>query len=463
MRFLSYLTRHPIPSRQTLREINPLTWYGALWWTLALATLIIAYSLIATINNRFLVAIPARGGTITEGIIGAPRLINPLLATTDTDVSLTRLVYNGLLSRDGSTPDLAASYSISPDNLTYTFTLKDKLKWSDGKALTSADVAFTMSKLVSFSYISVSTPDEQTIVFTLPSPENTFISKLTVGIIPKHVWEGLEQDTPSYNKANLVPVGSGPFKIRTILSDNSIPVEMRLVRNKHYAGEKPYLDGYRIHFFDNQSELLQAINQGSIDVTMSATSDTMQRVVNDDFSVSTITSTKTISLVRLPGEPALANPSIVRAVDGSIDKASILATVEHGYGILPTQEEASDVRTPLTISINVENDPHLLEAAQALAQELGSLGITTSVKAFDYGTFQDSLTARQFGIALVESSEIPAGYQSALVLYTLGYPFLYTHDVHPILPDVIRQTSDRYDRVTRWHTKIDNVWKLFSK
>src|ERR1035437_8882325 len=74
--------------------------------------------LLVKINNAFMVEVPEEGGSITEGIVGAPTLINPVLALSDADKDVTSIVYNGLMRKtsDGSfIPDLAESYTISPD------------------------------------------------------------------------------------------------------------------------------------------------------------------------------------------------------------------------------------------------------------------------------------------------------------------------------------------------------------
>ena len=73
------------------------------------------------LNNHFLILVPMSGGAITQGVIGAPQFINPVLAATDADQDLVALVYSGLLRygpNGNLIPDLAQSYSVSPDGLT---------------------------------------------------------------------------------------------------------------------------------------------------------------------------------------------------------------------------------------------------------------------------------------------------------------------------------------------------------
>jgi peptide/nickel transport system substrate-binding protein len=83
-----------------------------------------------------MVKVPMEGGTLTEGIIGSPRFINPLLATSDADLDMTALVYSGLMRKGGNgemIPDLAEKVDISKDGLTYIFTLKNKIYFHDNK------------------------------------------------------------------------------------------------------------------------------------------------------------------------------------------------------------------------------------------------------------------------------------------------------------------------------------------
>ncbi len=105
--------------------------------------------LLVKINDFFLVTIPARGGSFSEALVGTPRFINPLLAMSDSDRDLSSLVYSGLTREmpDGSLiPDLAESYSVSTDTLTYTFFIKPTATFQDGTPVTADDIAFTVLK-----------------------------------------------------------------------------------------------------------------------------------------------------------------------------------------------------------------------------------------------------------------------------------------------------------------------------
>src|SRR3989344_853352 len=84
--------------------------------------------LLVQVHNSFLVEVPSFGGKFTEGVVGSPRFLNPILALSDTDKDLSSLVYSGLLKSDGSgnfVPDLAESYTISETAFEYDFVIRN--------------------------------------------------------------------------------------------------------------------------------------------------------------------------------------------------------------------------------------------------------------------------------------------------------------------------------------------------
>src|SRR3989338_467793 len=95
-----------------------------LFLLLSISTIILLFK----INNQFLITVPNKGGSLSEGIIGTPRFVNPILALSEADRDLTALVYSGLMRKtpEGDLiPDLAESYEVSDDGLTYIFILRD--------------------------------------------------------------------------------------------------------------------------------------------------------------------------------------------------------------------------------------------------------------------------------------------------------------------------------------------------
>src|SRR3989344_1576718 len=108
-------------------------------------------TLLWQVNNAYLVEVPTRVGTLTEGVVGNPRFINPVLAISEADKNLVALIYSGLIR---ITPtgeienDLASEISISEDRRTYTVHIDENARFHDNAPVTAEDVIFTIQKIV---------------------------------------------------------------------------------------------------------------------------------------------------------------------------------------------------------------------------------------------------------------------------------------------------------------------------
>ena len=184
-----------------------------------------------------------------------------------------------------------------------------------------------------------------------------------------------------------------------------------------------------------------------------------------------------------------SNQAMLSLITESIDRARITDTVVHGYGLpagTPTYTQPastpdatiqslqsigytyrdgvlSQKGSPVGFSLAVENQPDLLEAAQLFAQELGTIGITVVVKAFDPGTFKQEMSAQTYGMVLVHSTELNPSYTPLITLYTEAYPFITKRNIFTPIPSYLPESRDRYDTVTDWHTRVNRVWKFFTR
>ena len=156
--------------------------------------------ILENINKSYMVKIPMEGGSVSEGIIGTPRFINPILANSMVDKDLVSLIYSGLMRKnsDGKLiPDLAEKYEISKDGLTYTFTLKDNIYFQDEKPVTVDDVIFTINKIKdpiiknskkgNWDGVSIEKVNKKTIKFVLKQPYAFFLNNTTLGIMPAYL------------------------------------------------------------------------------------------------------------------------------------------------------------------------------------------------------------------------------------------------------------------------------------
>ncbi|MBA3733006.1 hypothetical protein H0W91_01370 [Patescibacteria group bacterium] len=236
-------------------------------------------SLLYQVNKLFLVQVPDYGGKITEGVVGSPRFVNPILASSDIDRDLTSLLYSGLLKvgENGELlPDLAESFNISDDGLTYTFVIKNNAVFHDGKKVTADDVIFTIEKAedtslkspreVNWRGVKVEKIDDRTVTFSLKQAYSPFIQNATLGILPKHIWNTANVEEFPFSQFNINPVGAGPYKVDSITySSSGLPSEYHLTSFNKYTLGRPYITTLVIKSYSNEKDESEAYKNGSVD------------------------------------------------------------------------------------------------------------------------------------------------------------------------------------------------------
>ncbi|MBI2003661.1 MAG: hypothetical protein HYS78_01650 [Parcubacteria group bacterium] len=245
-------------------------------------TLVIIISLFAIPVGYWLkstYAGPDFGGRVSEGLVGEPRFINPLLLSTDTDRDLAQLVYSGLLKNDGKgnfVPDLAEGFSVSDDGLAYRFNLRKDVKWHDGKSFSADDVLFTVKTVqnqefsspqrVNWQGVGTFKIDDFTVEFKLKDPYAQFVNNLNLGILPAHLWQEVKPSSFILNELNLKPVGTGPYKFFK-LKKNKLGrlTSYELVANKDYFLGRPYIDSFEFKFYSTEEELIQSFNLSRVE------------------------------------------------------------------------------------------------------------------------------------------------------------------------------------------------------
>ena len=229
--------------------------------------------------RQITVAVPGVGKTYTEGIIKEPRTINPIWASQDAERDLSRLIFSGLLAYSGDgkiEPDLAESYEISKDGKNYTVALRKNALWHDGKKITADDVLFTIKTIQNPQYksvvranwqgVTVEKLDDYTLRFNLRIPYSPFIENLTVGILPKHLWENVAPEKSFLHELNLKPVGSGPYEFDGFKQEKDGSISWyKLSRNSRYYREGPYLKTITFVFLKSEEGALTAWRKGLID------------------------------------------------------------------------------------------------------------------------------------------------------------------------------------------------------
>ena len=313
------------------------------------------------INKKFLVEIPTYGGSFTEGVVGRPGFINPVIALSRTDADLAQLIYSGLFRPlpDGSLAlDLASKYTVSDDGITYTVTLSDNAYFHDGAPVTADDVIFTIGKIkdpllksplrASWDGVAIEKIDDKTIAFTLAQAYAIFLENLTVGIVPKHIWENFTAEDFMNSTYNGSPIGSGPYKIKNIKRNRSGAAEYYdLAAFKDFILGEPYIDTVRVVFFPDEESLLRAHENGDIDTVggippLWASAESRKKLTNS-FPLARI-----FAVFLNQNEAQIFTHTEVReALEKAVDRQKIIAEVLGGYG--------HEIKGPIPNGI-IEND-----------------------------------------------------------------------------------------------------------
>lgn len=303
-------------------------------------------SILQNINKSFMVSVPMKGGKTTEGIIGTPRFINPILAFSDADQDMVSLIYSGLMRKDPDgnlIPDLAEKYETSKDGLTYTFILKDKIYFHDNKPITIDDIIFTINKIKdpktkspkkgNWDSVAVSKIDEKIIKFTLKQPYSSFLENTTLGIMPAYLWDSSPIEL---NEKNIEPIGSGPYKINKVSKQSSGLVDYYdLVPFKKFKLGEPYLKKITLHFYQNEESLISALQSGEVSQISSITPTNAQKLKEQDYRVESLTLPRVFGLFFNQNQNQIfTNKNIVNAINLAIDKETIVKDVLLGYGVV---------------------------------------------------------------------------------------------------------------------------------
>jgi len=222
--------------------------------------------------------VPKFGGEYSEGLIGDPKFINPLLSVDDLDLSINHLVFSGLLKYDTNfnlIPDLVEEFSLESNQQKQVFCLKKNIYWHDGEKLEIDDVLFTFSLIQNGNFknpllerlknAQINQIDEKCFEISLEKPSLNFWSALTLGIIPKHIWQDLEQEQFVQSEYNLKPIGSGPFKFVSLGKNELGKIKFyNLETNKDYYHLGPLIKQISFHFYDDFAQATQGLKTGEI-------------------------------------------------------------------------------------------------------------------------------------------------------------------------------------------------------
>lgn len=412
--------------------------------------------MLQSINKHFMVSVPMRGGSLSIGVVGVPRFINPVLASSSADQDLVSLIYSGLMRKDRNgdlIPDLALKYEMSENGLSYTFILKDNLRFQDGKFLTVDDVLFTINKIkdgviasprkVYWDGVTMEKIDEKTIKFSLKQPYASFLENTTVGIMPAHLWENSPLEL---NNANTNPIGSGPYMINSVNKKSSGIIDYyELAPFKKFILGEPYIKKINLHFYQNENDLVNGLNDKEVEEISSITPLNAKNLKEKRYQVESVILPRVFGLFFNQNVNRLfTDKVVVSAINQAIDKDRIVRDVLFGYGttidspipkdMLKNQQPITE-NTPknktsredllkkiqndllkagwkknadgflekttvqnkkktitlLEFSISTGNTPELSKSALLIKEDLETIGMKVDVKTFEIGNLNQSV------------------------------------------------------------------------
>ena len=316
------------------------------------------------VKDLYLIEIPRAGGTYSETLVGAPRYINPVLAVSQTDKDISRLVYAPLLRNtvEGNDLVLASSVEASQDSTEYILTLKDNIFFHDGEKITTSDIAYTIGQIQDPVIASPLRPlwlgvetqivDEQTIIFELERSFPEFTKLLELGVLPEHIWQEISAEDFPFTTNNIQPVGSGPYVPDTIMrGDSEAIVEYRL-RASRNSIFNPNIDEIHLLIAQDTQSLIDSLNNSDVDGVSGIRFESINKDRLDELTIRTYTLPRVFTLFyNREQNTALSDNALRSAINVLVDKEMLVQEVLGGYG------QALDGPLPSTSPFATLHDP----------------------------------------------------------------------------------------------------------
>ena len=324
-------------------------------------------------------------------------------------------------------PAVAEKYEVSDDQLVYTFTIRDGIKFHNGQPVTAGDVVNSITRCIEPSEAGVlaveplsavekvTGMDERTVQIRLKEPNTEFLAYLTLAILPAE-----------YDGQDTAPVGTGPFKFVSRAAQDNIVLE----RFDDYWGEKAYLDKVTYKIIENADSILMSLQSGAVDLFAHLTS-TQVAQLGDEFNIEEGTMNLVQAMYLNHAEKPFDDVRVRQALCCAIDRQQILDLAFDGYGSLigssmypafgkyfddsltnyythdveKAKALLADAGYPdgfsMTITVPSNYQPHI-DTAQVIVEQLKEVGITAEILPVTWESWlNDTYVGRQFQATVV--------------------------------------------------------------
>ena len=419
---------------------------------------------------------PVKGGEITVGIA---QDLDDSLDPHQTVAAGTREVlfniFEGLVkpNSDGEMiPAVAEKYTLSEDGTTYTFTLREGVKFHNGQTVTAEDVVYSINRcaavpegqekplVAAFSAVkSVEALDEKTVAVTIAQRDLEFISYMTAAIIPA-----------DYENQDTAPVGTGPFKFVSRTPQQDFVME----RFEDYWGAPAWLDKVTYKICENADALVMNLNGGSIDLCAHLTSAQASQL-NQNFQVLEGTMNLVQAIYLNNQAKPFDNQLVRQALCYAIDRQGIMDMVADGHGtavgssiypaftkyFLPelvdkyphSVEKAKELLAQagypdgfdMTISVPNNYQPHM-DTAEVVAEQLREAGINVTIQPVEWSTWLDTIyNGRQFQATVVGVDAANMTARAMLERFTSDYGKNFINYNDPAYDALFQQAINAQD------------------
>ncbi|MGA5584319.1 ABC transporter substrate-binding protein [Streptomyces thermodiastaticus] len=300
------------------------------------------------------------GKVLTVAVAQSVDSLSPFLAVRLVSTSINRLMYEYLTNYDPKdahpVPALATHWESSPDKLTWTYTIRSGVKWSDGKPVTAEDAAWTFTTMMTDSgaatangsfvgnFASVTAPSPTQLVIKLKKPQAT-MTALDVPIVPKHIWEKVDDFSKFNNDTTFPIVGDGPF----ILTDYKPDSYVRLKANKDFWRGAPKFDELVFRYYKDQDAAVAALRKGEVSFVAGSPSLTPAQAASlkgdKNIHVNDAPGRRFYALATNPGarakngetfgdgDPSLRDERVRHALFMAVDRKAIVDKVFQGHAV----------------------------------------------------------------------------------------------------------------------------------
>jgi len=346
--------------------------------TVTLTLLVTVVMGLINVSYSFMETVPVSGGVLVEGIVGTPRFVNPVLATSRADRDISALVYGGLMRLDktGSlAPYLAKSVDISNDGTIYDIVLKSNITFHDGTPITADDVVFTFNLIKdsivksplesNFRGVTVEKRGDYELYFVLETAFSPFIENLTFGIMPEHIWSQVDINEIPFNNNNVEPIGSGPYRVKKVVRDDYGLIESYQLLAYEAATVQPKIEQIVLNFFNHENELIEALNQKDV-MAAGGLSPASLAKLKPELELTTHRQPlpRTFAIFFNQNKSVVLQDKTVReALNAVIDREVLVSEVLSGYGIpiaSPIPPGFGVLSTPLNPAEDVNPEDILL-------------------------------------------------------------------------------------------------------